>query len=210
MLTHGVFVTGTDTDVGKTVTAACLVWALGADYWKPVQTGRDLDDDAATVADLTGLPPDRIHPSTYSLLAPLSPHAAAGMEGVTIRLDTFMPPPGANPLVVEGAGGVLVPLNERHLMVDLMVLLGLPVVLVARSTLGTINHTLLSLEALRQRKLTVAGVILNGPPNPSNRHAIETYGRIPILGEIPPMEPIDALTAATVGASLRNAVQTLW
>ncbi|MFN3076543.1 MAG: dethiobiotin synthase [Alphaproteobacteria bacterium] len=217
---HGVFVTGTDTDVGKTVAAAGLVWALGADYWKPVQTGTPIqkeDDtgqipgtDAAEVVRLTALPPDRVHLSSYVLKDPLSPHQAAEREGVRIRLEDIVAPETTNPVVVEGAGGVLVPLNDRHLMIDLMEKLGLPVVVVARTALGTINHTLLTLNALRGRGLFVAGVILNGPPNPANRQAIETYGQIRVLTEIPLLVPFDSLSAATVGARLRRNAPAYW
>jgi malonyl-CoA O-methyltransferase len=197
MTRRGVFVTGTDTGVGKTVAAACLVRAWGADYWKPVQTGlAEEAGDSATVAELAGLPPDRIIPPCYALQAPLSPAAAAALEGVAIDLSAFAVPEGDAPLVVEGAGGVLVPLTADSLIIDLMVRLGLPVVVVARSTLGTINHTLLTLEALRWRVLPVAGVILNGPPNPANRAAIEHYGRVRVLAELPARPGLDAGTVA--------------
>ena len=152
---RGLFVTGTGTDVGKTVVAACLVRALDADYWKPIQSGLAAADDAAEIDRLTGLPPARNHPFVYALQAPLSPHEAARREGVVIDLDRFHLPRTERPLVVEGAGGLLVPLNRDCLMIDLIARLGLPVVLVGLSGLGTINHTLLSLEALRRRGLPV-------------------------------------------------------
>ncbi|MBI1320956.1 MAG: dethiobiotin synthase [Candidatus Hydrogenedens sp.] len=186
MTTSGAFVTGTDTGIGKTLVSACLVRAWAADYWKPVQTGLAEDPgDSATVAALAGLSPARVHPPVYELAAPLSPHAAAALENVTIALDDFTLPATARPLVVEGAGGLLVPLNRSAFMIDLVARLGLPVVLVARSTLGTINHTLLSLEALRARHLPIAGVVLNGPDNPGNRAAIEQFGCVPILAVLP-------------------------
>ena len=185
----GVFVTGTDTGIGKTLVAAWLVRNWRASYWKPVQSGVADGSDAACVADLA--PGTPVHPSAYVLRAPLSPHEAAAREGRRIDLDAFTLP-AASPLVVEGAGGVLVPLNETATMADLMVRLGLPVLVVARSTLGTINHTLLTLEALAHRGLTVAGVVLNGPPNPANRRAIEQYGRVAVLAELPPLPLVDA------------------
>ncbi|HTK36500.1 MAG TPA: dethiobiotin synthase [Caulobacteraceae bacterium] len=186
-----VFVVGTDTDVGKTVVAAILVRAWNADYWKPVQTGAAEDPgDTATVARLSGLPPERLHPPAHVFAAPLSPHAAAALEGARIDLDGFAPPATARPLVAEGAGGVLVPLNESALIIDLVQRLGWPVVVVARSTLGTINHTLLTLAALRARGVTVIGVVLNGPPSPSNREAIEHHGRVPVIAEIPPADAV--------------------
>lgn len=187
----GVFVTGTDTNVGKTVVSACLAVAWQAAYWKPVQTGLAEDPgDSATVTALAGLSPERVLPPAYVFQAPLSPHAAAAAEGKTIAADTIVRPASSRFLVVEGAGGVLVPLTPKTLMIDLMQRLALPVVLVTRSTLGTINHTLLSLEALRARRITVAGVVINGEPNPGNRRAIEEYGRVRVLAELPPVEPL--------------------
>lgn len=181
---NGYFITGTDTDVGKTVTSAWLALHLDADYWKPVQSGGEGD---AHIVQGLGVAPERCHPSIYTLTEPLSPHEAARRDGVRIDIDTIHMPETSRPLIVEGAGGVLVPLNETRLMADLMVRLGLPVILVARTQLGTINHTLLSLEALRGRGLEVKGVVLNGEANPANRDAIETYGRVRILGALPPL-----------------------
>jgi len=192
-LPRGVFVTGTDTDVGKTVAAACLCAAWNASYWKPVQTGLAADrGDRATVADLAGLTAARVLPSAYEFQAPLSPHAAAAAENATIRLSSIRLPGTSGPMVLEGAGGVLVPLNDSALMADLIRELALPAVLVTRTTLGTINHTLLSLEALRARGITVAGVILNGPANAGNRDAIARFGRVRILAELPRVQPLDA------------------
>jgi dethiobiotin synthase len=199
----GVFVTGTDTDVGKTVTAACLVAAWQAAYWKPVQTGLASDPgDTATVKVLAELPPDRVLAPVYAFAQPLSPHAAAAAEGATISMATLAPPRCSRPLVVEGAGGVLVPLNDTQLIIDLMVQLRLPVVLVARSTLGTINHTLLTLEALRARKLDIAGVVLNGHPDPGNRDAIARYGKVRILAELPRQSRIDRTAIRDMAARI--------
>jgi dethiobiotin synthase len=200
----GVFITGTDTGIGKTVVSACLVRAWGASYWKPVQSGtEDGDDDTATVIRLAALTPDRHAPPVYALRAPLSPHAAAALEDIAIDLDRLTTLPALpQPLVVEGAGGVLVPLTDRHLMIDLMARLALPVVLVARSGLGTINHTLLSLMALRSRGIAIAGVVLNGPPNPGNRTAIESYGAVQVIAELPPADPLDAAAVTRLAALL--------
>jgi malonyl-CoA O-methyltransferase len=203
----GVFVTGTDTGVGKTVAAACFARAWQAGYWKPVQTGAAAgDDDTATVTALAGLPPARVFAPVHMLRAPLSPHAAAELEDVRITLDGIVPPRTAHPLVVEGAGGVLVPLNERDLMIDLMARLALPILLVARGTLGTINHTLLSLAALRSRGLPVAAVVLSGPANAGNRSAIQHFGQVRILAELPPVDPLDH---AAIGR-LSKLVPPLW
>ena len=198
---RGVFVTGTDTAVGKTIAAACLVRAWRAGYWKPVQTGLATgDDDTATVAALARLQPERVFAPIYALQAPLSPHAAAELEGVTITMESIALPQTPYPLVVEGAGGLLVPLNDRAFMIDLVAKLALPVLLVARSTLGTINHTLLSLAALRARGLPIAGVILNGPPNAGNRDAIERFGKVSVLAELPRFEPLDGAAMELLAA----------
>ncbi len=214
---RGVFVTGTDTGIGKTLVSACLARAWDADYWKPLQTGlADEPGDSDTVGWLAGRDPAHIHPPAVALRAPLSPEDAAGLEGFAIDLTRLALPPGDRSLVVEGAGGVLVPVAPGILVIDLIERLALPVVLVARSTLGTINHTLLSLEALRARGIPVAGVILNGPSSPGNRAAIERHGGVRILAELPPlpMPDVETITRladqmpalATVEAAVRSSV----
>lgn len=194
----GLFITGTDTDVGKTVACAWLLRRLDGEYWKPVQAGVEGGTDVARTRTLSGLDAHRFHPSAYVLRHPLSPHEAARREGVEIDLNRFRLPPTTRPLIVEGAGGVMVPLNAQSFMVDLMARLNLPVILVARTALGTINHTLLSLEALRARGLTVQGVILCGQPAPHNRTAIESYGNVTILAEIPWLDPLTPEALASV------------
>ena len=199
------FVTGTDTDVGKTVASAWLIEKLDGAYWKPVQSGLDGVTDGEVIADLTSLQADDIHAATYALSEPLSPHESARRDGVTIALDRFELPLSAKPLIIEGAGGVLVPLNGNDLMVDLMARLGAPVILVCRTGLGTINHSLLSLEALRARGLDVCGVILNGPPVAHNRDAIANYGRVNVIAEIPLLDPLtrDAISRIPANVDLR-------
>lgn len=181
------FVTGTDTDAGKTVISALLTLALDAHYWKPIQSGVNTDSDTRDVQSLTGLPQERFLPEAYRLTEPLSPHEAAAIDGVRIDLNAITLPalPQDAPLVVEGAGGLMVPLNDKALMLDLITRLGLPVVVVARSGLGTINHTLLTLAALRAAGAEVAGVIMNGPPHPANADAIAHFGRVPVLAQVP-------------------------
>jgi dethiobiotin synthetase len=185
------FITGTDTGVGKTLLSALLCAALDASYWKPIQTGTEVDSDSGTVRALAGLTPDKILLETYQFAPPVSPHLAARLAGVRIDLAKIKLPAGDSPLIVEGAGGVLVPINERELMVDLMRQLGLPVLLAARSSLGTINHTTLSLAALRNAGIEVAGVVMVGAPNAENRAAIEEYGKVRVVGEIPWMTEIN-------------------
>ena len=194
----GVFVTGTGTGVGKTTVSAWLVLHWEADYWKPVQTGTRDGWDADVIRQVA--PRARIHPSAYAFPEPLSPHAAAAHARASIDLEAIRPPicsPAADRLlVVEGAGGVLVPLSAKHLMVDLIVRLELPVVIAADSGLGTINHTLLTVEALRQRRIEPVGVVLNGPADPDNAEAIARYGRTRILGTLPRLGNIDEDLAA--------------
>jgi malonyl-CoA O-methyltransferase len=186
-----VFVTGTDTGVGKTVVCACLVRFLRARYWKPVQTGLAEDEgDTETVMRLASLAAGHVWPPRFSLQAPLSPEAAGRRENLRVGLDDFRLPDWDGKLVVEGAGGVLVPLGDGAMMADLMLRFGLPVVLVARSTLGTINHTLLSLEALRHRGIAVAGVVMVGPRNAENAEAVGDYGKVRILAELPWLEDV--------------------
>ncbi len=186
-LPRRVFVTGTDTDIGKTLVAALLTAGRNAVYWKPIQSGALEDSDTETVKRLTGLADDHFPPPAYALKAPLSPHLAAARENILLDPDSINLPAGhaAAPLVVEGAGGLMVPLNDTCLMIDLINRLGLPVVLVASNRLGTINQTLLSLEALQTRSIPVAGVILNRGINADHAASIEHFGRVPVLAQIP-------------------------
>ena len=173
-------------------------------YWKPIQTGIEADDDTAEVSRLGACAAEEIFDRGVRLPRPVSPHLAARLAGQPIRIDDLVGLAAGEPAddrwIVEGAGGALAPVNESALMIDLMVRLGLPVVIVARTTLGTINHTLLTIEALRARSLDVAGVVMVGDANADNRDAIAHYGRARILGEMPRfdlLEP-DALEAWAV------------
>jgi dethiobiotin synthetase len=198
---RGLFVTGTDTGIGKTIVSAALLQRYRAvaplRYWKPIQTGIEQDDDTAEVMRLATCREDEIFRSGVRLPLPVSPHLAAARSGTTIDLESLMTAienePRTRRWIVEGAGGVLVPINQRETMADLMTRLQLPVVVVARTKLGTINHTLLTLEALRRRMLRVAGVVMVGEPNADNREAIERYGSIPVLGEMPCFSPLSPI-----------------
>ena len=196
----GVFISGTDTDVGKTVVCSWLMAHSNAQYWKPIQSGLLDETDLAKVKRLSGAPANRFSPETYRLQQPLSPHASAKIDGVTVEIETLvsrfkeLKNEFTTPLIVEGAGGLLVPMNDDDLIVDLAFHLQLPVILVARSGLGTINHTLLSLEALHKRAVPVAGVIMNGPPNPSNVDAVTRYGRTKVLAELDIVKPLSNKT----------------
>lgn len=189
-------VTGTDTGIGKTVFAAGLAGALGAHYWKPIQAGLDPEGDKESVARLSGLPPTHILPEAYRLTTPASPHLAARIDGVEIRLDRLSLPQVEGPLVVEGAGGVLVPVSERLLMADLFAHWQVPVILCARTSLGTINHSLLSIEALRRRSVPIAGIAFIGDPHAENERIIPQLGQVPSLGRLPHLDPLNAATLA--------------
>lgn len=188
---NGYFVTGTDTNVGKTVLSAMLVAALDAVYWKPVQTGASEGTDRNSVRRWADAAEDRLPAERYCFDPPVSPHLAAREAGVRISLEEFeFPAAPDRKWIVEGAGGVMAPLNERELMRDLMQRIGFPVVIAARTALGTINHTLLTLSALRDADLPICGVALIGDENAENRRAIEHYGNIPVLGHIPILKQI--------------------
>jgi dethiobiotin synthase len=210
---RGIFVTGTDTGVGKTVAAAALLHRCRARfpvrYWKPVQTGIERDDDTADVARLGACVPSEVFGSGVRLERPVSPHLAARLAGRPIDVEALIALAEAQPdsrWVVEGAGGVLVPISDTASMADLIARLGMPAVVVARTALGTINHTLLTVEALRRRSIHAAGVIMVGSPNADNRDAIERYGDVEVLGEMPFFEPLTAecLAAWAVTALDRN------
>jgi dethiobiotin synthase len=196
--------------VGKTVVSAALLHRFrhvpALRYWKPVQTGIEADDDTAEVLRLSGAAPDRVLNDGVRLPRPLSPHLAAALSGRSISVAALLGvasrQPSACRWIVEGAGGVLVPLNERELMIDLMTVLGLPVVIAARSGLGTINQTLLTVEALRARALPIAGVVMVGPPNPDNRLAIETHGRVTVVGELQSLDPLTPRTLQECAGAL--------
>lgn len=189
---HQYFVTGIGTEIGKTVVAATLVEALQADYWKPIQSG-DLDHtDSMKVQNWVSNPHTRIHPERFRLNSPLSPHASAAIDGVEIKVQDFQLPNTSRPLIVEGAGGLMVPLNHQETMLDLMQNLGMPVILVVRHYLGSINHTLLSLEVLRARGIRLAGLLYNGAENVASEKAIECLSSCKILCRLPELGVINA------------------
>lgn len=187
-----IFVTGTDTGIGKTVVSAILSKALDGTYWKPIQAGLEEETDTQFVKRVTELPDSNIIPERYRLNTPMSPHAAAEIDGVEIKMDDFnLPEYSTEHLVVEGAGGLMVPMNDDDMIIDLISHLNLPVIIVARSTLGTLNHTFLSIEACRNRDIPILGVVLNGPEHESNRKAIKKYGDVNILAEIDTIDPLN-------------------
>jgi dethiobiotin synthetase len=189
-----IVVTGTDTDVGKTVFCAGLTRLLDGAYWKPVQAGLDDETDAAVVRRLSELPEDRILPEAWRLRTPASPHWAAELDNVAIDPATLLLPIIARPLIVEGAGGVMVPLTRRTLLIDVLARWGAPTVLCSRTRLGTINHTLLSIEALRRRGIPIIGVAFIGDAHPENERIISTLGEITVLGRLAHLEPLSPST----------------
>lgn len=194
------FITGTDPDIGKTTVSSWLCLHTKAHYFKPIQTGAENQTDSQTVAKLSGT---TVYPEAYLLERPVSPHVAARLANKKIDMSTISLPK-VDRLVVEGAGGLFVPLNERDYIIDLIYFLKLPVILTASTRLGTINHTLLSLEALRKRHIPIMGVILVGDDPLDNAHEIETYGQIPILARLPflPLVSKEALQKIPLTKSL--------
>jgi len=186
-------VSGTGTGIGKTLLSALLMSALPEYYyWKPIQAGTEEETDSETVRRLSKCSPERIMPEAYVFSQPLSPHRAAALDNISIDLNKLALPP-IFPMIVEGAGGLLVPVTNTTTMIDFFQYWKLPVLLACRSELGTINHTLLSLEALERRGMEILGCVIIGPPNESNEQAIEHYGDVSILGRIPLLTSFDAL-----------------
>ena len=194
-MSRRIVVTGTDTEIGKTVFAGGLADLLGASYWKPIQSGLEGETDSEIVARLGGLSSDRILPERYRLKTPVSPHQSAAIDGV--RIDTAklaVPNTGGRPLVIEGAGGLMVPLDPTALYIDVFARWRIPVVLCARTSLGTINHSLLSVEALRRRDIDVLGIAFIGDSHPESERAICEIGRVKRLGRLPRLSPLNQST----------------
>ncbi|WP_439571316.1 dethiobiotin synthase [Sphingomonas sp.] len=193
-----IVVTGTDTGVGKTVASAALAWRLGATYWKPVQAGREeAESDREKVARLAGV---ETLPEAYFLETPCSPHRAAEIDGVTIDPARLTPPAGR--LVIEGAGGALVPVTRDLLYADLFARWGLPVVIVARTALGTINHSLMTIEVARARGVRVAGILFSGDEVPDSQATICAMGRVASLGRLPRLDPLTPASLRAAAAQL--------
>ena len=177
------FITGISTDVGKTIASAIIVEALQADYWKPIQAGDLKHSDTHKVQSLVSNTQSHFHPNSYALQTPASPHLAAAIDGITIAMNEIQEPKTNNHLVVEGAGGILVPLNETQSVVDL-IQPDYKVIVVSRHYLGSINHTLLTIEALQNRKIQVAGIIFSGDENTSSESIILSRTAVPFIGRI--------------------------
>lgn len=195
-MTRSIVVTGTDTGIGKTVFAAGLAGLLGAHYWKPVQAGFDPEGDSETAARLAGLPAERLLPEAYRLKLAASPHLAAREEGIAIAADRLTIPEIAGPLVIEGAGGALVPLSETLLFADIFATWRAPVIVCARTGLGTINHSLLTVRALQALGIEVVGLAFIGEAHDENERIVPKLAGIPSLGRLPWLDPLDRETLA--------------
>ena len=196
-----VFVTGISTEVGKTLASAILTEALEADYWKPIQSGDLQYTDSDKVRELITNTTSQIHPSAYSLQSPMSPHAAAEIDGVTIALDKIIPPQTKNHLVIEGAGGLMVPLNNQDTIADL-ILDSYRVVVVSRHYLGSINHTLLTLQALKEMGFAPV-IVFSGNAHPTTESIIASKSQVPILGRIPELSEINSKAVYSLAEELR-------
>ena len=187
-----IVVCGTGTDVGKTVFSAALVAALDGFYWKPIQAGIADGTDRQRVSSLSALPAERMLPEAYCLDTPCSPHRSAELQGIRIDLDRLSPPALPGPLVIEGAGGVLVPITRSILYADLFARWQIPVVIVAQTLLGTINHSLLTIEALRARHVPIIGIAFVGDPQPDSEGTIAAIGTVRRLGRLPRLPELNA------------------
>ena len=197
-------VTGTDTGIGKTTVAAMLVLALDAVYWKPIQSGTEEGTDRQRVQALTQLPDDRLLPERYVLSQPLSPHRAAELDGIEIKAEALVLPAFDRTLVIEGAGGLMVPVTRNKLQIDVFADWSLPIILCARTALGTINHTLLSIEALRGRHMRLHGLIFVGDDNPDNMRTIADFSGARILGHVPRLDRIGRAALLDVARGFRR------
>jgi len=193
------FITGIGTGIGKTIVSAVLTEKLRADYWKPVQSG-DLDNsDTLKVKELISNTKTIFHPETYRLTQPYSPHKSAAIDGIVIDEAKFIVPKTNNQLLIEGAGGLMVPLNNLFLMIDLIKQLGVSVVLVSQNYLGSINHTLLSIAILKQYNIDIAGIIFNGRTDMDSESYILQYTKVKLLGRLPEFEQIDKTAIIKAG-----------
>ena len=187
-----IIICGTDTDVGKTIVSSFFVQGLKGTYWKPIQSGTEEGTDTKTVCNLLSLEPSRYLSEIYKFKAPVSPHWAAEKESSFIEPSNLKLPDLDKLIIIETAGGLMVPLNRNWLQIDQLKVWGAPIILVARTGLGTLNHTLLSLEALKRRNLDVLGIVLNGPPHTDNPKTLEQFGDTRILASLPIFNEVNA------------------
>jgi len=197
------FITGIGTGIGKTIVSSIVTEKLQADYWKPIQSG-DLDQtDSMKVESLITNSKTVIHQEAFKLTQPLSPHLSAKLDNIDLSIDKLFTPSTANTLIIEGAGGLMVPLNDRELLIDYIIALKVEVIVVSQNYLGSINHTLLSLELLKARNVTVKGIIYNGGSNIETERYINQYSPVEILGNIPVLDVITKETIQQAGQYLK-------
>lgn len=205
----GFVIAGIGTGIGKTLVSSILVEALEADYWKPIQAGDLKNSDSLTVQNLISNSVSVLHPQRYCLTQPMSPHAAAKLDGVEIKLSDLSLPETNNNLIVELAGGIMVPLNANELNLDLLKQWKLPVVLVSQNYLGSINHSLLSLEILKNNKVTLAGIVFNGDRNKESENFILNYSKVKYLGHIPSLQQLNKQEIKKIANSLLKVILNL-
>ncbi len=198
------FITGIDTGVGKTFVSAVLVEKLKADYWKPIQSGDMDNSDTMMVKSLLSNKKSHLHPETYGLSQPFSPHKSAAIDGINIDPEKFILPQTKNALIIEGAGGLMVPLNAKFLIIDLIKKLEAEVILVSRNYLGSINHTLLSALALKQYNIPVKGIIFNGPKDIYSKEYILNYTKYDLLGHIPDYKVVNKKAIIDAGSHIKE------
>lgn len=200
------FVTGIGTEVGKTIASTIITQALKADYWKPVQAGELDDSDRMKVETLIDNDRSKFHPEAYRLNQPMSPHAAAERDGVEIDISSIKMPHTDNHLVIEGAGGLLVPLNDKDTILNLIETLNCEVILVSRHYLGSINHTLMSIELLKQRNIRIKGILFNGKENKDTESIITKMSGIEVLGRIDELENLNKSVINSIAQDLKNVL----
>ena len=198
------FITGIGTEVGKTITSAVITQALKADYWKPVQAGELNHSDRMKVENLIDNNRSKFHPEAYRLNQPMSPHAAAERDGIKIDIASIKMPHTDNHLVIEGAGGLLVPLNDNDTILNLIEILNCEVILVSRHYLGSINHTLMSIELLKQRNIRIKGILFNGKENKDTESIITKMSGIEVLGRIDELENLNKSVINSIAQYLKN------
>lgn len=199
---RNLFVTGIGTGIGKTIVSAILTEKLKADYWKPVQSGELDNSDTMKVKSLITNTSSVFHPETYRLTQPYSPHKSADLDGIKIDPQLFIVPKTDNTLIIEGAGGLMVPLNDNFLIIDLIKQLNAEVVLVSQNYLGSINHTILSAQVLKQYQIPVAGIIFNGDKDNYSEKFILQYTGFKHLGHIPQYTTFNKITVITSGDNI--------
>ena len=191
---HKILVAGIGTDVGKTIVSAILTTLLDGDYWKPIQSGPEESSDTATMQKWLDIKKHKIHPPAYSLKAPLSPHHAARLQNTILSLDSITPPKTTRPLIIEGVGGIFVPLTPQILSIDLFKSWDCKWVIVSRHYLGSINHTLLTIDALKRLSIPILGIIFNGEANPDSESAILEISGLKALGRLLPENQLNQQT----------------